>query len=624
MALLEKLDSQIRLQIEPQDRVLEVGRQTKHDPPPLAVVIQADVTRLVIATREQTEIGRHQLRIEVTGPQKVRLTNINDVNSVTLSSGAVVGPGEAADSPLPIRVIRGSVQLRIEVVGGDLLDEPEEESSGEFQSLMAAPPSPSSVIPITAPKSDPKLSRESTSESLVASIRNSHPNEMFERLGQLVIVLQRAASTTDFADVIARTALEMVNLDHAAVLKHDGSRWSVVAVSERHDDRESEWFPSQTLLRQVMRDRRTMWGTPGAAGPEVSVSAAPPVAVVAAPILSDSGQIVGAVYGDRQIGLALNRPALDKFDAKMVEIMACGVAGGWARMEQERNAAARRVQLERFVTKEIAQRLEEDPDALLGRDAEVTMLFCDIAGFSRISEQLSPTDTFQWINAVMEMLSVCVLETKGTLVDYIGDELIAMWGAPLAVADHANAAAEAAVKMLESLKTLNEKFALPAGESTQIGIGLNSGKVRVGNTGTEHKLKYGPLGSDVNIASRVQGATRYLRTPALITGATAGQLDGKFRTRRLCSVRLKNIEHPVELFELVANPGPDWSRFAADYERALTAWEQHQLQPAIESLSQLVGSSFSDGPTMVLLSRAVEAWSQDQHDYDPVWTLPTK
>jgi adenylate cyclase len=94
--------------------------------------------------------------------------------------------------------------------------------------------------------------------------------------------------------------------------------------------------------------------------------------------------------------------------------------------------------------------------------------------------------------------------------------------------------------------------------------------------------------------------------------------------RRLCSVRLKNIDDPVELFELTSDPLTNWDQVVADYERALSAWEQHNLQSSIESLSQLIAKVSQDGPTMVLLSRAVDAWSRDQRDYDPVWTLPSK
>jgi adenylate cyclase len=620
MARLEQCPNDILLQLEPQDRILEAGRQSKDDPPPLGIVPMPDFTRLVIANRDQIEVGRRQLRIEVIGPQEVRLTNINDHNHLSLESGQDLHPGASFDSRLPMRLSRGSVQLRIENLRGERRGLPERDDV--FQSFAVTPQTKVTVkdrVLATAFSRDPEL------DSLVGSIQSSNIGVMLDRLEQLVLVLQQVASTTDFAKQIAQTAKDMVNLDRAAVLVRQGEVWKVSALTDQQrGEQASSWQPSQTLMNQLLRDKRTLWGRPEAMTANPSESIAVLMAMVAAPILDPDGEVIGAVYGERRIGGGTKRPPIDHIDAKLVEIMACGVAGGWARVENEQTAVARRIQLERFVTKEVARTLEEDTDALAGRDTEVTMLFCDINGFSRISGQMSPTGTFDWINRVMEALTTCVVATKGTLVDYVGDELIAMWGAPLPVEDHAVAAAKTAVLMLEALKVLNETYPLPGGALTQVGIGLNSGQVRVGNTGTAHKLKYGPLGSEVNIASRVQGATRYLRTPALITGATATQLNGSFATRRLCSVRLKNIENPVELFELVANPGPKWNQFASDYENALIAWEKHDLSRAIELLSQLIAEYKTDGPTMVLLSRAVDAWSNAQDDYDAVWTLPSK
>ena len=461
------------------------------------------------------------------------------------------------------------------------------------------------------------------SESLGASIRNFNSENMFDRLGKLVSVMQQAASTADFAKDIATAALEMVQLDRAAVLAYNGSSWSTVALAEqRLITSESNWQPSQKLLNQLVRDRKTLSGKPGKITAASSASMSNLVAVVAVPVFDLNENIIGAVYGDRRIDL--NRPQIDRIDTKLIEIMACGVAGGWARIEQEQASLARRVQLERFVTKEIARRLEEDPDVLNGKYAEVTLLFCDIAGFSRISEKLTSKKVFEWINAVMEELTRCVLATNGTLVDYVGDELIAMWGAPLATENHAAAAAETALMMVRALKKLNEELVLPPGETTQVGIGLNSGSVQVGNTGSNHKMKYGPLGSPVNIASRVQGATRYLKTPTLITGETAALLGDQFNTRRLCSVRLKNIDTPIDLFELRADPEPSWGDLVSQYESALKSWESLDLQAALTSLIQLASQFNGDGPAMVLLSRAVENWSQQREIYDPVWTLPSK
>jgi len=616
MARLEKLPTHILIELEPHDQKLELGRQTKDEPAPLAVIPHSDFTRLVIATKEETIIGRDQLRIEVIDPVYVRLTNINDNNRISLAGDATLRPGESMEIALPTRLTRAHFQIHIQMAGtSDVIPQFE-----EFESMAAPPMTPNSSMLDVFPPS-PKHNDES---SIVHSIRHSNPKAILDRLEKLILVLQHAASSADFVDEIAKTAAQMVNLDRCAVMTLERGDWKIVGRSESLGSRSDEWRPSHKLLNQLVRDLRTLWGSPTSISPGISESVMTVLSVVASPILNPVGQVIGAVYGDRQIECGSLRPPIDQLDAKLVEIMACGVSGGWSRMEQERTAAARRIQFERFVTKEVARELEEDPNALLGRDADVTMLFCDIAGFSRISEQISPQKTFEWINLVMEVLSQCVLATKGTLVDYIGDELIAMWGAPLTTQDHASCAARTAIMMLDSLKKFNDRYPLPGGEQTQIGIGLNSGRVRVGNTGSEHKLKYGPLGSQVNIASRVQGATRFLRTPVLITGATASKLSEEFVTRRLCSVRLKNIDEPVELYELTTNQGLMWSYISENYEKGLLAWEQRKLQLAIESLSQVVAKVSQDGPTMVLLARAVDVWSHDQRDYDPVWTLPSK
>ena len=615
MARLEKLPTCILIELDSEDRILEVGRQTGSEPPPLAVIKGAELTRLVVATKDETVVGRKQLLIEVLSPTRVRLTNKNENNRILLPTDSTLGFGESEEVTLPTRVARSNVQLRIEMKGAHVESAPDE----AFES-MAEPPD----VPGSSVVRSPKLSPTFFEESIIHSIRDSNTDAMLKSLSKLIAVLQKAASSTDFEVEIARTAIEMVYLDRAAVVKFSQGEWINVGSADLRGNTNEKWRPSQRMLSRLLEKKLTIWGAPGKITSSVTDSVATVMSVVAAPIRNPAGDVIGAVYGDRRLEFGSERPPIDKLDARLVEIMATGVAGGWARMEQERAVAAKRAQFEQFVTKEVAQEIEKDPNALIGRNAEVTMLFCDIAGFSRISEQMTPQKAFEWINAVMKMLSTCVLATKGTLVDYVGDELIAMWGAPLTIEDHATCAARTAIMMLESLKTFNEQYTLPHGEQTQIGIGLNSGAVRVGNTGSEYKLKYGPLGSEVNIASRVQGATRYLRTPALITGATAKRLSGEFFTRRLCSVRLKNIDDPVELFELTSNRGPTWNHIVENYELALKAWEQHKLQSAIESLSQVISKVSQDGPTMVLLARAVDVWSRDQHDYDPVWTLPSK
>lgn len=311
-----------------------------------------------------------------------------------------------------------------------------------------------------------------------------------------------------------------------------------------------------------------------------------------------------------------------------METLATGVAAGIARLDQERAALAARVRFEQFFSAELAEQLTEHPDLLAGRDAEVTLLFCDIRGFSRISERLGPAGTMEWINDVLGAASECVIRRQGVLVDYVGDELLAMWGAPPSQPDHARLACLAAIDIWQTLPELNERWARRCQEPTTVGIGVNSGMARVGNTGTQRKFKYGPLGNTVNVCSRVQGATKYLKTGILVTSATHESLDNSLACRRLCQVRMLNIAQPITLYELCPQPSKEWRATAARYEEALDEFEQQRFSRATAILGELLEVSSDDGPATVLLSRAASLLADQLAGraaaFDPVWELPGK
>src|SRR5262249_6100728 len=147
--------------------------------------------------------------------------------------------------------------------------------------------------------------------------------------------------------------------------------------------------------------------------------------VVASPILNSRGEVIGALYGDR-LRQGPARP-ITPLEALLVELLAGGVAAGLARLEQEQAALRAPVPFEQFFTRELSEQLALHPDPLRGRDEEVTVLVCDIRGFSRISERHGPTVTVEWLRDVMGTLSECVLAGRGVLIDYTGDELMAMW-----------------------------------------------------------------------------------------------------------------------------------------------------------------------------------------------------
>jgi len=282
---------------------------------------------------------------------------------------------------------------------------------------------------------------------------------------------------------------------------------------------------------------------------------------------------------------------------------------------------------EQHFTPELARELARNPDPMKmqARQAEVTVLFTDIRAFSAISERLGPSQTVDWLGGVMGDFTTIVMDNGGVLVDYTGDELMAMWGAPNEQPDHAELACRAGMEILAQLPAISKKWEPVVGAETAVGIGINTGEALVGNIGTHRKFKYGPLGTTVNLASRVQGATRFLKTPFLITGDTARQLPSDFKTRRLCKVRVQNISAPIDLHEPErADATNSWKALAADYEKALTLLECGKFDQASSALGEVLKTSPDDGPSLQLMSRIVEAKISDGENFSPIWNLPGK
>ena len=164
----------------------------------------------------------------------------------------------------------------------------------------------------------------------------------------------------------------------------------------------------------------------------------------------------------------------------------------------------------------------------------------------------------EWINDVMGSLSDCVSAHDGVLVDYIGDELLAMWGAPKDQPDHAPCACRAAIDMLDEIPVLNQRWAERGRGRFDLGIGINTGPARVGNTGTKRKFKYGPLGNAVNLACRLQGATKYFKTRADHHGPHPRPARRQHRHPPARQDPGRQHRQPVEIFELAPVSQANW------------------------------------------------------------------
>jgi adenylate cyclase len=222
----------------------------------------------------------------------------------------------------------------------------------------------------------------------------------------------------------------------------------------------------------------------------------------------------------------------------------------------------------------------------------------------------------------MSELSRRILDEQGVLVDYVGDEVLAMWGAPQDQADQAARAVRAGLAMLTALPALNARWRDVLGGPTEVGVGLNTGPAQVGNTGSTFKFKYGPLGNTVNLASRVQGLTKQLKCRLLVTRATREGLGKEFVSRRVVRARVVNIQEPVDLYEVDAAGSEQRRHLFAESEAALDDLEAGEFALAARKAGTLLLDLPGDGPLLLTLTRAGGALMSGR--FDPVWEPPGK
>ena len=592
---------------------VEIGRQDRGEPGPYNQRFEVDRWRLVVAPLTEDTVSRHHLSLEPLEDGRFRIRNGSKAIPIRLTSGDEVKPGETRDLPIPNQMMLGRKMIRVvapESISGDDLNE-----------------LPEATLP---PGHFDGLATRMGGMQLAPPVGNDQAG-MIKWLKAAMEVLQAAATSSDFFDKAAQAAAEMVGLDSVSVWLIKDDEWVNVAQQVAPRLLSVPKAPaSRHVLDKVRQKAKTIWNKPeGSSTATTSLDSV--AAVVAAPILNAQGQVIGALYGDRSFLTQANRQRgeITEVQAMLVELLAGGIASGLERLKHEQDAVAARVRFEQFFTHDLARELEQNPNLLEGRESEVTLLFCDIRGFSRISEKLGPAKTVEWINDVMGVLSESVLEHQGVLVDYIGDELMAMWGAPTEQPDHATLACKAALDMLQRLPGVVARWKPILEEEFDLGIGLNTGKARVGNTGTKRKFKYGPLGNTVNLASRIQGATKYLKARLLITANTKTAVDrhageeGTFCTRRLGKIRVVNIKEEVEVFELVPEGLPHWESLRKECEDALDLYLAQNFRDAAGKLAHIQVAHPSDGPSLILLSKAVNCLC-DPKVFNEVWDLDSK
>jgi adenylate cyclase len=281
-----------------------------------------------------------------------------------------------------------------------------------------------------------------------------------------------------------------------------------------------------------------------------------------------------------------------------------------------------------YLSPELVDQLVESPEKLTlkGEEKELTVLFSDIRGFTGISEKLSAEGLAGFLNEYLTPMSDIVMETRGYVDKFIGDAVMAFWGAPVDDPEHARHAAVASLRMLAALQDLQPHWAERGLPRIEIGIGLNSGPMSVGNMGSESRFNYTVMGDNVNLGSRLEGLNKAYGTSVIIAESTRKALGAAFATRLLDKVRVKGKEEPVRIYELLAEgPLPAARRREVDaFEAAFAAYQAQRFGEAEATLQRLQAETPHPLYELYLERLAFFRHQPPGEGWDGVYTFTTK
>ncbi len=224
----------------------------------------------------------------------------------------------------------------------------------------------------------------------------------------------------------------------------------------------------------------------------------------------------------------------------------------------------------------VAELIRSNREATLGARREtLTVLFSDIAGFTSVSEKLSPEQVVRLLERYLAGMSRVLVEHQCTIDKYIGDAVMGFWGAPKPVEDHEIQACRAALGCLEMLKRERAAWEADGFPAIHARIGIHTGEVVVGNIGFEERLSYTVIGDDVNLASRLEGTNKFFETSILVSNATLSKTKGEFASRILGEIVVKGRQGAVRVHELVATAKDVTAEQRAFLDRFNAAWNHY-------------------------------------------------
>ncbi|MCP4753840.1 MAG: adenylate/guanylate cyclase domain-containing protein, partial [Proteobacteria bacterium] len=283
------------------------------------------------------------------------------------------------------------------------------------------------------------------------------------------------------------------------------------------------------------------------------------------------------------------------------------------------------------VLSEVMDKSDSALTAEVGANEELTILFSDIRSFTSFSEAVEASQVVEQLNFYLEEMVEVVFEFKGTLDKFIGDAVMAFWGAPILTETHAKQGVLAALDMIHRLKNVNKHFEEKGYPLFKIGVGLHTGNVILGNIGSEKKLDYTVIGDGVNLASRMEGLTKEYGCQILISEMTFRQIGRDIPCRVVDSVRVKGKEQPIRIYSPLASPqsSPEelelGLQIAAKTDKAFQYYQNQDWEKSIQLYREILENLVDDKTCLNVIKRCEEFIKDPPpENWDGCYTMKTK
>ena len=289
-----------------------------------------------------------------------------------------------------------------------------------------------------------------------------------------------------------------------------------------------------------------------------------------------------------------------------------------------------RAVFDKYMSTEVVEEIMRNPEniKLGGEKKELTVFFSDVAGFTTISEQLTPEKLVELLNLYLSAMTNIIRKHRGNVNKYLGDGIMAIFGAPLGDPNHATLACNAALESQEELARLRETWKAQGYPEIVARIGVNSGPLVVGNMGSQERLEYTVMGDSVNLASRLEGANKFYDTLILLGPRTAELARADIEVREVDRMRVKGKHEPVVVYELLARKGmlsAEREKTIQLYLEGLAAYKKRDFSSAKGRFEAALEREPTDGPSKVYRERAIAYLATPPPaDWDGVFELKSK